>query len=227
MKLHIRRLLNDDAIFANGNGTSSSLSHQQQLPGLPYYNYSERRPFNPTANFDTSMAVTILVLLTALFLMGFFSVYVRRFAEQNAAAAEVARRRRQRRGGQPSWVSPPHGLDPATVCALPVFAYDGSVKACVDCAVCLSEFEERETVKVIPSCGHVFHPVCIDSWLFCRGSCPLCRCTRLLPPQEDVRVEVFDEMPQIACDETGEEEAGVEERERERDRENERSGEEE
>nr|DAD27414.1 TPA_asm: hypothetical protein HUJ06_028882 [Nelumbo nucifera] len=30
------------------------------------------------------MALTVVVLLTALFFMGFFSIYIRRFAEENA-----------------------------------------------------------------------------------------------------------------------------------------------
>lgn len=47
------------------------------------------------------------------------------------------------------------------------------------CVVCLGEFEEKKLVKVIPGCGHVFHPDCIDGWLVLHGSCPICRCSHL------------------------------------------------
>ncbi|KAK8935912.1 RING-H2 finger protein ATL45 [Platanthera zijinensis] len=44
-----------------------------------------------------------------------------------------------------------------------------------ECSVCLAELEEGEKVKVIPVCGHIFHPACIDRWFATSCSCPLCR----------------------------------------------------
>ncbi|XP_010241676.1 PREDICTED: RING-H2 finger protein ATL57-like [Nelumbo nucifera] len=145
------------------------------------------------------MALTVVVLLTALFFMGFFSIYIRRFAEENTL--DLSRRRRQqRRAGSASSASCPRGLDPNTVKSLPVFAYDGSAKEPVDCVVCLSEFDEGEAVKVIPYCGHVFHPQCIDIWLSAHGSCPLCRSTQLFPKNSDVSVDIAEEEEQAAND---------------------------
>lgn len=43
------------------------------------------------------------------------------------------------------------------------------------CAICLDEFEDRETVKVLP-CNHKFHEPCLVPWLTERhASCPLCK----------------------------------------------------
>ena len=43
------------------------------------------------------------------------------------------------------------------------------------CSVCLSEFEDGQTVKTL-RCGHSFHPECIDTWLVNeRAVCPVCR----------------------------------------------------
>ena len=42
------------------------------------------------------------------------------------------------------------------------------------CAVCLCELSEGERVRRLPKCSHVFHVVCIDSWLERRAKCPLC-----------------------------------------------------
>ncbi|XP_054812138.1 RING-H2 finger protein ATL64-like [Prosopis cineraria] len=41
----------------------------------------------------------------------------------------------------------------------------------IECAICLGEFEEEEWVKRLPSCSHVFHVSCIDTWF----RSPLCR----------------------------------------------------
>lgn len=46
-----------------------------------------------------------------------------------------------------------------------------------ECAVCLSEFEEDETIRIIPICSHLFHIDCIDIWLQNNPNCPLCRTT--------------------------------------------------
>jgi len=41
------------------------------------------------------------------------------------------------------------------------------------CAVCLSDFEEKEFVRRLP-CHHHFHRPCIDRWLSHNKRCPLC-----------------------------------------------------
>nr|DAD34692.1 TPA_asm: hypothetical protein HUJ06_005332 [Nelumbo nucifera] len=66
------------------------------------------------STFDSSMALTVVVLLTALFFMGF-----RRFAEENAL--ELLRRRRQQRRAAASTSSALclRGVDPTTVKSLP------------------------------------------------------------------------------------------------------------
>ena len=64
----------------------------------------------------------------------------------------------------------------------------GKVK--VECAVCLSEFEDDESVRLMPKCDHVFHRECIDMWLGCHVSCPVCRADLRLDSGEVViRVE--------------------------------------
>lgn len=44
-----------------------------------------------------------------------------------------------------------------------------------ECAVCLSDYEEGDVVRWLPSCGHTFHGVCIDEWLDSKTTCPICR----------------------------------------------------
>ncbi|VVA10271.1 PREDICTED: RING-H2 [Prunus dulcis] len=45
----------------------------------------------------------------------------------------------------------------------------------VECAVCLSAFEDGEEVRKLPTCKHSFHAPCIDMWLYSHSDCPLCR----------------------------------------------------
>ncbi|KAH6836717.1 hypothetical protein C2S53_007374 [Perilla frutescens var. hirtella] len=121
-----------------------------------------RRPCSPDtrAHVDSYMVVTIIVLFTAFFFMGLFSMYIRR--STTAAANEEG------------------GLDPAAVKSLPLVAYAKEEMMMVEeCPICLSEFEEGETVKLIPYCGHVFHSNCVDTWLALHVTCPLCRSDQL------------------------------------------------
>ncbi|CAM0875249.1 unnamed protein product [Alopecurus aequalis] len=150
--------------------------------------------FNPQ-NFNPSMAVIIVVLVIAFFFLGFFSIYIRRCAggplggpsEHLGAGARpggimflttpgVARSRRMR------------GLDPATLEAFPTMAY-ADVKAhkagkgALECAVCLSEFEDDDTLRLLTKCSHAFHADCVDAWLASHVTCPVCR-ANLLPDAE-------------------------------------------
>lgn len=45
----------------------------------------------------------------------------------------------------------------------------------LECVVCLSEFGDNETLRLLPQCLHVFHPYCIDVWLASHDTCPVCR----------------------------------------------------
>ncbi|CAF2078380.1 BnaC01g35170D [Brassica napus] len=68
------------------------------------------------------------------------------------------------------------GLDPVVLKSLPVFSFSGAThKDPIDCAVCLSEFEEGESGRVLPGCKHAFHVECIDMWFHSHSTCPLCR----------------------------------------------------
>ncbi|KAK3043632.1 hypothetical protein RJ639_001694 [Escallonia herrerae] len=110
----------------------------------PVNGSSVKRPFKPGSPFDSSMALTVLVLLTALFFMGFFSVYIRRLTEDAAGTDEVRRRRHPHGGSLRAYSTGPYplkGLDPTVIESLPVLPYTAATKQATDCTVCLSEFE--------------------------------------------------------------------------------------
>ncbi|ESW07465.1 hypothetical protein PHAVU_010G132300 [Phaseolus vulgaris] len=44
-----------------------------------------------------------------------------------------------------------------------------------ECVICLTSFEEEESVRKLHTCKHIFHTLCIDKWLGSHSGCPLCR----------------------------------------------------
>jgi E3 ubiquitin-protein ligase ATL6/9/15/31/42/55 len=141
-------------------------------------------------SFNPSMAVVMVVLVTAFFLLGFFSIYLRRcagpplggpdeYARRQGVGFVLASSRSARRAG---------GLDRAVLDSFPTMAY-ADVKAhkagkgALECAVCLSEFDDDETLRLLPRCAHAFHADCIDAWLASHVTCPVCRAV-LLPDAE-------------------------------------------
>jgi hypothetical protein len=43
------------------------------------------------------------------------------------------------------------------------------------CPVCLSDFADGETIRVLPVCMHYFHAACVGEWLRGNDTCPVCR----------------------------------------------------
>ncbi|PIA49256.1 hypothetical protein AQUCO_01300245v1 [Aquilegia coerulea] len=58
------------------------------------------------------------------------------------------------------------------------------------CAVCLYEFEDKEEIRSLTNCRHIFHRICLDRWMdHDQRTCPLCR-TPFIP---DDMQEAFNE----------------------------------
>ncbi|KAL9675207.1 hypothetical protein QQ045_003408 [Rhodiola kirilowii] len=73
--------------------------------------------------------------------------------------------------------SRPSGIDKSIIDKIPIFRFSSlrGSKRGLECAVCLSAFEDIEILKLLPKCKHAFHRNCIDEWLESHSSCPLCR----------------------------------------------------
>ncbi|XP_044471418.1 E3 ubiquitin-protein ligase ATL42-like [Mangifera indica] len=69
------------------------------------------------------------------------------------------------------------GIDKTVIESLPFFRFSSlkGAKQGLECAVCLSKFEDIEILRLLPKCKHAFHINCIDQWLEKHSSCPLCR----------------------------------------------------
>ncbi|KAI8002607.1 E3 ubiquitin-protein ligase ATL6 [Camellia lanceoleosa] len=147
----------------------------QSSPPPPY-------PFiNSNAGVNPTMAIILVCLISAFFVMGCISVYIRYYVERRILARFALS------PGRLSLAA--RGLDSEILETFPTFIYS-EVKglklgnALLECAVCLNEFEDDETLRLLPKCCHVFHPDCIDSWLSSHITCPVCRANLVPKPGE-------------------------------------------
>ncbi|KAK8966622.1 RING-H2 finger protein ATL78 [Platanthera guangdongensis] len=122
----------------------------------------------PTStNFDVNVAMILAVLLCALICALGLNYLVRCLLHFSARrdppvpillAGASARRR--------------------AIGKLPVVVFASGLKLGMsgsECAICLAEIGPGERVRVLPTCGHGFHVLCVDRWLVARPTCPTCR----------------------------------------------------
>ncbi|KAG2605480.1 hypothetical protein PVAP13_4NG131000 [Panicum virgatum] len=138
---------------------------------------------NQPQGFSAPMVVLLVALVAAFFFIGFFSVYIRRCGRGASSGGPGHPGRRAARAQQ-------RGLDLAVLASFPTMRYAeakelrvGGKDAALECAVCLSEFEGDEELRLLPLCSHAFHTDCIGEWLAGHVTCPVCRCN-LDPDQE-------------------------------------------
>uniref|UniRef100_A0A2P2Q353 RING-type E3 ubiquitin transferase n=1 Tax=Rhizophora mucronata TaxID=61149 RepID=A0A2P2Q353_RHIMU len=155
----------------------------------PPYTEGQNNPQNEDpygyARVTPSMAIIIVVLISALFFMGFFSMYLRHCNDSGGSMRRLAAGNLglSRRGAAS------RGLEAAVIETFPTLVYS-EVKGlkigngALECAVCLNEFEDDERLRLLPKCDHAFHPECIDAWLAAHTTCPVCR-ANLAPQPSD------------------------------------------
>ncbi|KAJ4822532.1 hypothetical protein Tsubulata_049586 [Turnera subulata] len=154
------------------------------------------------ARVTPSMAIIIVVLIAALFFMGFFSIYIRHCSDSAAAGSVRPLGLGGAAGRSRRAAAAARGLDPAVIETFPTLVYSVVKglkigKGALECAVCLNEFEDDETLRLIPKCDHVFHPECIDAWLESHTTCPVCR-ANLVPEPGETTPELSELHPELA-----------------------------
>ncbi|XP_052144657.1 RING-H2 finger protein ATL1-like [Oryza glaberrima] len=144
-------------------------------------------PHHPSITSFPILVLTVLGILTTSVLLLTYYIFVIRCclnwhsssSSDTRTAGLISRRRRGAASSSLPAVAEPRGLEEAAIQSLPAFRYRKAIKDTTadssECAVCISEFQEEERVRLLPSCLHVFHVDCIDTWLQGNANCPLCR----------------------------------------------------
>ncbi|KAK7314429.1 hypothetical protein VNO77_32952 [Canavalia gladiata] len=125
------------------------------------------------SNFQPSLAV-VIGILGIMFFLTFILLMYAKFCQRNASVPLVDPE------NQPTLVrsrSRFSGIDKTVIESLPFFRFSSlkGSKEGLECAVCLSKFEDVEILRLLPKCKHAFHIDCIDHWLEKHSSCPICR----------------------------------------------------
>ncbi|KAI8553824.1 hypothetical protein RHMOL_Rhmol05G0046200 [Rhododendron molle] len=127
---------------------------------------------NTVGSFQPSIAAVLGILIIMFFLTIFLSVYTiccrgTGAARNNQRTPEVLQRPIPRSSG----------VDRVVIESLPFFKFSAlrGLRGGLECAVCLSKFEDVEVLRLLPKCKHAFHINCVDQWLESHSSCPLCR----------------------------------------------------
>ncbi|KAF4404455.1 E3 ubiquitin-protein ligase ATL6 [Cannabis sativa] len=151
---------------------------------------------NAIQGLHTSVGVIIGVILTVVIfisLFSFFIIHCSNIHDDHQQQGPNPIRNIGRSAGNNG-----QGLDAALLhTAFPTLEYSTVKglkigKGALECAVCLCEFENDETLRLIPKCDHVFHVDCIDMWFQSHTTCPVCRANLVPGPDESVHRPEID-----------------------------------
>ncbi|KAL5795224.1 hypothetical protein ACOSQ2_000044 [Xanthoceras sorbifolium] len=137
-----------------------------------------------STNFSPLVIGIIGILASAFLLVSYYSIISKycgntnssRRRENDDPIEELVRDNNNAFLHEP-WHAAATGLDEALIKSITMCKFkkgDGLIEG-IDCSVCLSEFEEDESIRLLPKCSHAFHVQCIDTWLKSHSNCPLCR----------------------------------------------------
>ncbi|CAL0300819.1 unnamed protein product [Lupinus luteus] len=166
----------------------------------PYsYYYSQPPPITPLYldqhegkhhKISTYLILSVSILLAAFFVVCCHAIYTK-FLSRRRTRVLVLSRQQQTQENHDDFVDQEHGpvmdhpiwyirtigLDESIISAITVCRYkkgEGLIEG-TECSVCLSEFQENESLRLLPKCHHAFHLPCIDTWLASHTNCPMCR----------------------------------------------------
>ncbi|CAK9173406.1 unnamed protein product [Ilex paraguariensis] len=145
-----------------------------------------QHPPPPQSYSSPPVTIILTVILLVFFFVGFFSIYFCRCIMQNIIYTWHFRHSPSGTPVGPAGSTVARGLDPSIIQSFPTFPYSSvkdfrREKYGLECAICLCEFEDHNILRLVTSCCHVFHEECIDLWLECHKTCPVCRMSLDVP----------------------------------------------
>ncbi|PQP96989.1 RING-H2 finger protein ATL54 [Prunus yedoensis var. nudiflora] len=183
-------------------------------------------------NFYTFLAVGSSLIVATFLLVGLYVFYVKYYSTRRRSQPQQQPLSEETHDDyidedhgpvldHPIWYINTIGLQQSIISSITVCQYkrgNGLVEG-TECSVCLSEFQEDETLRLLPKCNHAFHVPCIDTWLRSHTNCPMCRATIVKTlatpapepnlavnsiPEEETQVEISENIGE-SSEEMGEE----------------------
>ncbi|XP_059457510.1 RING-H2 finger protein ATL52-like [Corylus avellana] len=172
------------------------------FPPPPPFGLEDSDDHHSTLQFSPLIVAVIGILASAFVLVCYFTViskYRRRRSSSSSSDTAMELNQNRHLMDNESLQASSRGLDDALIKSIKVCKYkkgEGLVEG-TDCSVCLCEFQENDSLRLLPKCSHAFHLPCIDTWLKSQSSCPLCRSNISLPPQPSPIQETPHQTPAL------------------------------
>ncbi|KAJ8539465.1 hypothetical protein K7X08_013717 [Anisodus acutangulus] len=138
-------------------------------------------------NVSPYIFISIALLASLFLLLSYYLIIVRNCSNWNRRRAPRTESEGvneefldENRGpiiDHPIWYINTVGLQPSLINLITIVKYktgDGLIDG-TECSVCLNEFQDDDSLRLLPKCNHAFHIHCIDAWLRSHTNCPLCR----------------------------------------------------
>ncbi|KAI3448988.1 hypothetical protein Pfo_005653 [Paulownia fortunei] len=146
-------------------------------PQFCYFIFPPPPPSDDDSTPFSPLIIAIIGVLASAFLLVSYYTIATRYCRRRNQNTSVETEENHDEIAHDQWQVASGGLDEALIKTITVCKYqkeDGLIEG-TECAVCLSEFQENESLRLLPKCSHAFHLPCIDTWLKSHSNCPLCR----------------------------------------------------
>ncbi|KAE9595068.1 hypothetical protein Lal_00041305 [Lupinus albus] len=168
-----------------------SYYYSQPPPSTPLYLDQQEHHEGKHHKISTYLILSFSILLAAFFVVCCHAIYTKFFSRRRSRRVSILSRQQQTQENHDDFVDEEHGpvvdhpiwyirtlgLHESIISAITVCKYkkgEGLIEG-TECSVCLSEFQEDESLRLLPKCHHAFHLPCIDTWLASHTNCPMCR----------------------------------------------------
>ncbi|KAE9597073.1 putative transcription factor C2H2 family [Lupinus albus] len=176
---------NCDECIKNCNTNNTTPS--QPTPPPPIYEVNKQ---SKHFTIPTYLIIIFALIATGFFVLCCYAIYAKFSSPRNRSRRRILSQQQENHDDEfldeeehgpmvdhPIWYIRTTGLHQSIITAITVCKYkpgEGLIEG-TDCSVCLSEFQEDESLRLLPKCNHAFHLPCIDTWLASHTNCPLCR----------------------------------------------------
>ncbi|PNX77704.1 RING-H2 finger protein ATL69-like [Trifolium pratense] len=152
--------------------------------------------------YGIAIAVSILVLISTIMLASYLCVRIKSHGRRDSFHLEIIHQNQNNTNNSVQLSPIILGLEKPMIEAYPKMILGESRRLPKPneslCAICLTEYLPKETIRCVPDCQHCFHAECVDEWLKMSATCPLCRNSPAVSPVTTPVVSPLSELVPLA-----------------------------